>query len=69
MFSLGNQRAGEGSGNPGAGGGGADGLAALQGHSKENEPDPVDDGEPLKDGFEGNDSCTHSRGRVSKRGE
>ena len=51
MFSLGNQRAGEGSGNPGGGGGGADGLAALQGHSKENEPDPVDDGEPLKGGF------------------
>ena len=32
-------------------GGGEDGLADLQGHSKENEPDTVDDGEPLKGRF------------------
>ena len=50
MVSLGNQTAGEGNyGNPGGGGGHS--LAALQGHSKENESDPVDDGEPLKGGF------------------
>ena len=52
MFSLGNQTAVEGNhGNPGGGGGDGEGLATLQGHSKENEPNPVDDGEPPKGGL------------------
>lgn len=44
--------------NPGGGGG--DSLAALQGHSKENESDPVDDGEPYLKGVDFREvTCIH----------